>query len=268
MVFWAKLMFFATAVATAITAAGVWLIKRTLDETKIAAAHTEGMLRQAEKTTIAAQESVKEARKTTKFTEVTADVSREALLATDRAWIKIEAELSGPLIFESERISVEVRITYRNIGKSPATHVYPFAELHPDIFSAGIKAQELADKRGSFSFWSFKSMNPGRVLFPDDDGVSHEWEIELPTSIFTGCITEHAKAAAEDEEPYTVTTAFPAILAGVRYLLPGDKEVRYTYVPFGIRSTERGHEGWDGAECQVWESELVLEQELMTGQVS
>lgn len=63
MAWWAKLMFFATAVATGLTAVGVFLVWRTLVHTRRAAEHAGGMLEEARKTTKAARDSVAAARR-------------------------------------------------------------------------------------------------------------------------------------------------------------------------------------------------------------
>ena len=85
---------------------------------------------------------------------------------------------------------------------------------------------------------------------------------------FKRSIAERAILAAEDEEPYAVKTAWPAVLFGVRYLLPGDSKSRLTYLPFEIRSREPGHEGWDGTECAVPHDTLVLMQGFKTGWIT
>lgn len=58
MALWAFWMFIAASVGVALTAAGIILIWRTLVHTARAAVHTEGMLREAEKTTSAANAAI------------------------------------------------------------------------------------------------------------------------------------------------------------------------------------------------------------------
>ena len=90
MAFWAKLMFFATMVAVGLTGFGIWLIKRTLDETSVAAKHTEGMLEEAKKTTEAAHAAIKATDKAAErqlrayvgFADISLDWSKETIIVT------------------------------------------------------------------------------------------------------------------------------------------------------------------------------------------
>lgn len=82
---WARLMYFVTAVMTILTGVGVIFLGFTLYFTKQAAEHSASMVD-------AANKSVEEARKVTELAKASADISRQALIATDRAWVKIDAE--------------------------------------------------------------------------------------------------------------------------------------------------------------------------------
>ena len=154
--FW---MIWVSVSSVAVTAGGVVLVWRTLF-------YTRETLREAGNATRAAQESVAEARKVTKSSQATVDLTREALLSTDRAWIKIDVKLTSQLVFGSDRISVKGRFTLHNIGKSPATHVRVFGDMHPNIIEAGVKVQE-AKRLALLSMYD--SGGFGRVLFPVDD---------------------------------------------------------------------------------------------------
>ncbi|MEO1921609.1 MAG: hypothetical protein ABGW84_06960 [Sphingomonadaceae bacterium] len=103
MAFWAMLMFFATLATVAITAFGVFLVKRTLDET------------------IKAVKETSEATEAMRETNTIAKLSNERQL---RAYVNIEEAVlqSHPAVGESLRIWVKIR----NFGSTPA---YDFSIL-------------------------------------------------------------------------------------------------------------------------------------------
>lgn len=245
------------------------LIAGTLIYTKRAAEAAGEMVVQAKATTKAAQDSVEEARKATKFSQVTADVAREALATTDRAWIKIEAELADDLVFDPDKIWTKVRVRYFNVGKSPATHVMIFLSIHPDIVDASLKAKDFIDGRPIFE-GAMRWSGMGIALFPDETGTKDE-ELELPTVDFTTAIAKGNEWSSQCEEPFATTVSCPGVLAGIRYILPGERKYRYTYVPFAIERAKPGPDGvlgWDGAERVIPWSGLAMRRGGQTGLVS
>ena len=105
MAFWAKLMFFATMVAVGLTGFGIWLIKRTLDETKVAAKHTEGMLEEAKKTTEAAHAAIQ-----------ATDKNAERQL---RAYVHIS---NAEVVTIGPASNQEVVLVIKNYGQTPSSH--------------------------------------------------------------------------------------------------------------------------------------------------
>ena len=102
MALWAKLMFFATMVAVGLTGFGVWLIKRTLDETSVAAKHTEGMLKEAKKTTEAGIDAV------------------VAMRRSERAYVTMSHKPPG-LDLTAQLGYAGFTIKIKNYGRTPAT---------------------------------------------------------------------------------------------------------------------------------------------------
>jgi len=260
MVRWAKNMFWPTLGSLLVTFAGVILVWRTLRHTRDAAVAARDMVVQAEATTKAAQDSVKEARKATKFAQITADAAREALAITDRAWIRIEVELTDPLVFGPETISTSVQVTFRNIGKAPATNLTTLANLHADDVSAGKEARERTSQRDLSGM--LRHLGLGQALFPGEAHVE-EYGLEVPAANFTAAIAEANRLGAESEEPYTVTSEHPCILAGVSYFLAGDRTQRFTFAAFQIRSVDARHPGWDGKESEFIPAELTVRPGFM-----
>jgi hypothetical protein len=253
--------------ALILTALGILLLIGTLVYTKHAADAAKAMVIEAKATTQAAQDSVEEARKATKFTEAAANVSREALLAADRAWIQIEVQLIASLVFGKENITTKAEFTFRNIGKSPAIYIsVAVARMFSDIAAAAEKITE--DTRGRHSSHNvYEGMAFGKALFPGEY-FTFEREVELPARDFTTGIEMQNTLAQEAGEPDNVTTAKPAILIGVRYVLPGDKRYRFTYIPLEIEHKNSTLYGWDGSECSIGINDLNIKQSFISGYVT
>lgn len=250
---WALWMLVVSGFALALTTIGVWFVYETAGYAKATLAHTESANK-------AAWEMVEDSRKTVKFSEKAADVSREALIATDRPWIKVEVDICDALIFEESEISIKVRFTLRNIGRSPATNVSLVGELLPDAQEAAYRAEELS-RRGMTS-GAILFLGIGQVLFPDDAWISDDMTLDMPLSDFA---RRRLKVERVNAKPVNIC---PAILAGASYIIPGDKRLRYTYLPFEIRPAARDVDGWDGSPCECWPEDIELKKGLMTGRVS
>ena len=123
MAFWAKFMFWATAVAAAITFCGLVLIGRTLHYTRIAANHTQGMLEEAKTTTTAAVDAAKAAKKS-------AELQEESFRNLERPYLFIVIKETRRLHRPGNEIP-HLKYTFSNYGKTPAILEHLFIELRP-----------------------------------------------------------------------------------------------------------------------------------------
>lgn len=99
MAWWAKLMFYATAATVILTAFALWAIVRTLHHTQLAAISTEGMLREAEKTTAASM----------------------GMFRSERAWMLFGSTMSRPTGPSQDVVEgILFSIQFRNYGRTPA----------------------------------------------------------------------------------------------------------------------------------------------------
>ena len=109
-------MFIVAALGLLITAAGVFLIYRTLIHTKAAAVAARDMVKQGEEATKATLIAAKAAVEANK-------IQREAFIADQRAWLVIESSVvTSDLVWDREekRGAFSVRTTIMNRGKTPA----------------------------------------------------------------------------------------------------------------------------------------------------
>lgn len=120
MAYWAEWMFWTTLATAFLTFFGLLLIARTLYHTSVAADHTEQMLRQAEMTTAAAVKS----------TEIAESSAKAALEANRQAARISEVDARAYLTASGVKLVVTddenemlVRLTLRNVGKSPAYNI-------------------------------------------------------------------------------------------------------------------------------------------------
>lgn len=192
-----------------------------------------------------------------------AKVAEEALIANDRAWILIKAEIIGPLTFGDGDVTLNIAFDMVNIGKSPATHVELFAALSADIIKArddGVKAVEVIG-RGL--------LDHGVVIFPSDTN-NRELLIKLPVAEFKENIAEAAKIIAEYGTAGVplLAVARPAIMACASYRLAGSRKERHTVILFEVRHTYEGHFGWSGDDGETGRNFLRLVQTFMSGQVT
>lgn len=249
---WAFWMLVATLGSVAVTTIGVVYVALTLREARETTAA-------AFKGADAAEESVAEARKATKFAQDSTDIARETMLASDRPWINIKAKMAADLIFTDTTVSAAIQCTFKNIGKSPAVQVsVARVKMFADVAVAAMTADDDTRKEmQNYSFWS----SYGRAMFPEDD-FSDEWGVEMDASEFKARIAELDK---EVEEPFN--TNFPAVLIGIRYLIPGDRQYRFTYMTFEIKRGYDLNRGFDGNPSRHQLIELTLVQSFMRGQV-
>lgn len=113
MALWAMLMFVASVASVAVTAAGLELLRRTLNATKDAATYAESAAR-------AAWETVEQAKAATLAAQEAVGVTREVGQAQVRAYISVSAELPKGLALNQ---TLRVKLSIKNTGQSPAHSV-------------------------------------------------------------------------------------------------------------------------------------------------
>lgn len=144
----ARIAWIVSAIGVGITVVGVRYVKSTLDA-------TVGMLKEAQKTT---------------------EISQRQLIASQRPWLKVTAEISDDLKHTATGVRVQITVTVKNIGNYPASDIMflPSIELMRGSFDPiqAYMEQQLSDaiKRPRFTFSEF--------LFPSDE-LSHNWGINL-----------------------------------------------------------------------------------------
>jgi len=166
MAFWAKWMMYISAATAAVTAAGVWYVARTLEETRRAN-----------------------------------EIMGEAYLTDQRPWLALRISSQKPLKINNLDVSIELACFVKNIGKTPATIVNLRAIIlpppsHPnevsDRFMAFCEQQKTA---GIFSIGLMPNDNPKidlRIWAAAPEFERHVHESENGDCIFLmifACVT-------------------------------------------------------------------------------
>jgi hypothetical protein len=194
-----------------------------------------------------------------------AKTAEAALIANDRAWISVKAEIIGPLVFEKDRIRIGIGFDLKNVGKSPATHLEMHARLCADIIVAKNKGDD-AIKRGRLYLMHDVF---GVVLFPDEEREDDRPEMEMPADEFRNAIEEtKAELAKQPDREWDGATANPGIMVCATYRLAGSRKARHTVILYEVRHIDDKHMGWDGSEGKTDLVYLKLVQSLMSGQVT
>lgn len=206
MVYWAEKMFWAAVAAAIIalggvgaTSVGIYLVWKTLGETKRAAIAAEGMLVQAVETTKAAQEAGKAAWETVK-------VMRQ----DQRAWITISVRPEKITVNEDGKLVALVYVYGTNIGRSPAQNVRIRSKAVSSIGSDSIaELGELMQK-------ALHDGMPQPVVFPKENTLSfgEHWHID-PTNTNTRFFRVYVAIAyeiADDHVPMFTTAGIDVVV--------------------------------------------------------
>jgi hypothetical protein len=112
---WAKVAALAAVLTAVMTGLGVWFVKRTLDATR---------------------QAVKEAEEGTKAANRAVEVTRDALFAERRPWLKVRAVRFSDFYTEPTRVVVGVRVVVENVGNSPAHDIDLKLKIVDDVMLA------------------------------------------------------------------------------------------------------------------------------------
>lgn len=158
-----------------------------------------------------------------------ADLAREAMISSERAWLHVDVRLAGPLVLDADGgASLRVMVCMKNIGASPAIAVHASATLVVDAAAAPLALRAFAAQ--------LRRPNElrGRMLLPQD---THDRVIELKLS--------GADLAVAPRHPKWR----PAVIGVATYQLTQDRSVRQTAFSHAI--SRAGPDGQGRYQLQV-----------------
>lgn len=212
-----------------------------------------------------ANEQIKIAKAAADQAQRSADIAERSLTLTDRPWMDVDLEITGPLKFLPETIEIKIKATFKNVGKSPATYVHFYYGICPDVGVAAAKAEEIIESRRHIAMLS---VSWGQVVFPGKDG-SREGDISITREEFIARIKEMDAVPTEEPLP-PFTTNNPGIYAVAIYGLPSTGRTgrsRFTTLLLELAATNPEHDGWDGNEQgEVAADKLHLVHTFVSGE--
>ena len=99
--------------------------------------------------------------------EKSARIAEDTLVATQRPWVTADIQVGGPLRYDVNGANITVRFILRNIGHSPAMHVWIDAQVTAPTFLAGDQWDLQGQQRQIISDLRSRPPYPyGYVIFP------------------------------------------------------------------------------------------------------
>jgi len=183
-------------------------------------------------------------------------INREALVTSNRPWIALEITIpeDSLLMFTDTHIELSVKLTAKNMGRSPATRINPIVWFYPDMTEAARTVTQIgipdipADKYLA---------GHGRMLFPEKE-FSHEFFLRLPIDTFKNSIKTLNENLAKDQILLCIQDeGRPAVVAIAWYSIPGGGLARYTAIVGEIVNTLPERYGFTGTKGAFTNFEIV-----------
>lgn len=114
--------------------------------------------------------AVGEARSQVEAARTANGIARDALVAADRPWVRVDVSMNGPVRTSLKGTNFSLRFTLKNVGHSPAMLV----ALHASMVLDAQATDLLADQRklcGPLRAGAPQSVGDGKFLFPDQEVV-------------------------------------------------------------------------------------------------
>jgi hypothetical protein len=190
------------------------------------------------------------AEKSANAAKESADVARQALIATQRAWVRPKASVTGPLIFDQNGASTSIGFEITNIGSSPALAVTPHAWLMALTSAGPYPFQEMQRKCNAIREVGFGlgyTLFPGEN-FPSDKGFG-AWSLGINISRED---IERALPASADGKYVSLY-----VIGCIDYTFPTDPNVHHqTGFIYGL--TKRGSTPISPDDGQIPAANLML----------
>jgi hypothetical protein len=209
-----------------------------------------------------AERQADEMKKSLDLADRSANIAKLASLAIDRPWIKVDAHLTGDLVFGNEYIETRVEVALRNVGKSPAIRVGFDAMLYTDLGTASENSEDRI-RNWRLAQPGLNMPNYGFVVFPDDAPLKRDGRLRLRTEKFRQRIKWRLETLAETENRESGRFENPALMVLAWYTISGSDEAHHTLALFQI--VRKSKRGFDGTEGVVPQNDLWFRQETMAG---
>ena len=242
MAWWAQLMTITTAVSVLISAGGVVLLLATLRQNRSAVRIGMASLKRS-------NQSVR--------------VAERQLIADSRPWIKLQSIAAiAPLRFLPDengnaRGGLDIAVTLKNVGKTPALNVSVYTRFLAVPFAGGMKLRDLfADV---LARRAASTLDLGLTLFPDDVQRS-DHNLTLPSS-------EIDQAVKLLKLPGK-SAILPGILICIAYDMPSTGKTHETGLVIHVGQRSLGGQLVEAVSGEIPESDVLLSRTIVGGYVT
>jgi len=171
---------------------------------------------------------------------------RTQMILTDRAWLKVSAQVAGGIKrrphVDEDVVSVTIHIVAENVGRSTAIAVDGFAQVYPTPVRGIILHEQTANWRRIVEETKADSRESDkdhmtRTVFPGDTTT-----IEWTAALSMGDIEAQQYAPAGNDKKPSVSLY---VVGCVSYQLPNDSRMRVSSFAYGmVRLKMDGKDGW------------------------
>jgi hypothetical protein len=165
-------------------------------------------------------------------TEQTAAIAKKALISSNRPWINVSVGLFGPIVFDENGATFQVRFGLKNIGMSPATtvEVWPriilgYAIDHKPVIDMGAELENIIKEQKTMPKGTEKF---GYSIFPNEE-IERDIRVVVQNSEIQKSVGIKGYIS-------------PTLIGAARYKLAQDSEMHYTGFIVYIDKRE-AHEG-------------------------
>lgn len=168
--------------------------------------------------------SAQTARDSAEIARRAAETSDKALLAANRAWIKVDIQVGGPIKYDVNGANFTFNFILKNIGRSPATNVWVNPKIilsYPDSGKpSGLDAPRLL--RAEIAEEKKARPDPfGFAIFPDEN-VVQPISVSVPNDEIT-------------RATQIINAIYPTVYGAVAYRMGLDESVHHTGFIFQVQ---------------------------------
>jgi hypothetical protein len=164
---------------------------------------------------------------TAKAAKDSADIAKDALVAANRPWIQVQAQVGGPIFYNVNGVNITINYHLKNIGHSPATNVFVDAHIFAPaigVDGGSFNARDELDR--IIAATNARPQMPlGFPLFPDEFAIQ--------------AVTVSINADELKRITQKVEFILPSVIGAVTYRMGFDNKVHHTGFIIEVRRSDR-----------------------------
>lgn len=198
------------------------------------------------------------AEKSARAAELSADIARNTLIATNRPWVSVNLAVLSDLWYNAEgEARIEIAFILKNTGNTPANNVTVDADIVPFMRDGGIAFDDMKAICERVRGAPEGRRIMGHTIFPDDT-FTYRIEMGMPKAKFENVFADHK-----------VEFFTPVIVGCVSYLFPFEAGRHLTEFIVDLRKKDPANQNAPGpfrwAEGKVSKADVVLTRSFSGG---